>query len=434
MKRLLLFGWILFAHTAPAQTVLRNVQETIDLARRQNPDLQVARQNRQTQEPQLTAARSALMPQARAFTNLDYNFQLPVQLIPAEFLPGGRPGEVREVQFGLPFNLTAGVEVTAPLLNKPARLDVELAQQNLQLIDGQNLILQDDISTQTARVYHAALLTRSVIDLARRNVANTDTIVTIARARLEKGLIEPLEVNRLQSLRLTNEDVLRQNELNYVRNMNQLKFLLGLTPQDSLVLTQNLAELVFASEPALTLAERPQVMLRRSQLDLYRLQYDREKALRRPTLSAYTRYSAQAQRRQFNFLNVNQPWFPIGVAGLQFNVPIYTGGIRDANLTRARLRIRQAETELAVEQNRIDVDNQDVLNTYNQAIQSLDLNRQNLALSEQNTRIALVKYRSGLFAYDQYLNVFNEAINAQNRYLTNLSNALVNLTILEVRK
>jgi outer membrane protein TolC len=434
MKKVFIVILLLFCREGESQTVVRTVKEAIQLARQQNPDLKIARQNRITQEQQRAATRASLMPTARTFTNLDYNYALPTQLIPAEFL-GGQPGEFRSLQFGVPFNLTAGVEVTMPLLSRPNRLDVGLTSQNLRIIDDQNLVLQDEVSTQVARVYHATLLTHSAIGIARRNVANADTIATIARYRLEKGQIEPLEYNRLQSVRLTAEDVLRQNELSYVRNQNQMKVLLGLTVRDSLVLEQDLVG-PFAQTGISALneiAERPQVVVRRSQLTLFQQQLNRENALRWPTLSVYARYSAQAQRKQFDFLDFSEKWFPIGVAGLQLNIPIYTGGLRTANLNRARLRIEQAQAELAYEQTRAEVDNRDILNAYNQAVRSLIFNRQNFELNEQNTQIALVKYRAGIFAYDQYLNVFNESLNAQNRYLNNLSNVFINQTILKIR-
>lgn len=435
MRSLLLIGW-LCSVSASAQTVVASVREALALARRHNPELVNARQNRLLQEQQRAATRAALLPSARVFTNFNYNYALPIQLVPAEFL-GGRPGEYREFRFGLPFVLTAGAEVNAPILNRPARADVGIANQNIRLVDDQNLVLQDDISTQTARTYHAALLTRSAIAITRRNLSAADTLALIAQQRLDKGLIEPLEYNRIRSVQLTTADVLYQNELSYVRNLNQLKLLLGLALSDSLALTEELtlrpvAEL--ASTAQRDLPPRPQVTLRESRVELARLQMARERLLRWPTLAAYGRYSEQAQRKQLNFVNTSQPWFTIGVAGLQVNWPLYSGGLRTSGLARARLQLKLAEAELAYERARQQTDTEDIRNTFNQAVRSLDLNRQHYELSGQNVQIALVKYRSGLFAYDQYLNVFNEALAAQNRFLTNLSNAFINQTILQIRR
>ena len=426
---------LLFSPTVCGQTVVPSVQEALILARRSNPDLTNARQNRLVQEQQRAVSRAALMPSARLFTNADYNYALPVQLVPAEFL-GGQPGEFRSLRFGLPFFLTAGAEVTVPLVNRPARADRSIVEENLRIIDDQTLVLQDEVSSQTVRVYHATLLTRSAIALTKRNQLAADTLTQIARQRLDKGLIEPLEYNRIRSVQLTTTDVVYQNELAYTRNLSQLKLLLGLAPADSLILSESLLtrpDTVALLPNAISPTERPQVRVRQSQVALSQLQLDRERLQRWPTLSAYGRFSQQAQRNQLNFLNPHERWFTIGVAGLQFNWPIYSGGLRTSNLTRAQLGLKLAQSELAYERNRQLTDNEDIRNTYNQAVRSLDLNRQNYELSRQNVQIALVKYRSGLFAYDQYLNVFNEALTAQNRYLNNLSNVFINQTILQIR-
>lgn len=426
---------LLFSPTVWAQTVLSSVQEALILARRHNPDLNNARQNRLAQEQERAISRAALLPSARLFSNADYNYALPVQLVPAEFL-GGQPGEFRSLRFGLPYFLTAGAEVTVPLVNRPARADRRIVEENLRIADDQTLVLQDEISNQTARVYHATLLTRSAIALTKRNQSAADTLSLIARQRLDKGLIEPLEYNRIRSVQLTTTDVLYQNELAYIRNLNQLKLFLGLAPTDSLLLSEDLLtrpDTVALLAADMSGAERPQIQLRQSQVALSRLQLDRERLQRWPTLSAYGRYSQQAQRNKINFLNPHERWFTIGVAGLQFNWPIYTGGLRTGHLTRAQLGLKLAESELAYERNRQQTDTDDVRNTYNQAVTSLDLNRQNYELSRQNVEIALVKYRSGLFAYDQYLTVFNEALTAQNRYLSTLSNVFISQTILKIR-
>ena len=435
MNRFVIIGLLLYSLTAPAQTVVATVQEALGLARRSSPELVTARQNRAVLGQQGIASRAVLRPQARFFTNFDYNYALPVQLVPAEFL-GGQPGEFRTLQFGLPYVLTAGAEITVPVINRPARADLGIVEQNLRITDGQTLVLQDEISTQTARVYHAILLTRSAIVITRRNLSAADTLAQIARQRLDKGLIEPLEYNRIRQVQLTTADALYQNELNYIRNLNQLKLILGLAPTDSLVLSEELTTRPTGMPVPVTIigtGERPQIGLQQARVEVAKLQVNRERLYRWPTLSAYGRYTQQAQRSQINFLNTNQPWFQIGVAGLQFNWPIYSGGLRTSNVARARLQLKLAESELAYERNRQQTDTEDVQNTYSQAIRSLELNRQNYEISNQNVQIALVKYRSGLFAYDQYLNVFNEALTTQNRFLNNLSNVFINQTILQIR-
>src|SRR5438128_10728060 len=92
MNRFVLFGLIIYYLAGRAQTVVSTVQEALALARRSNPDLVNARQNRAVQAQQQTASRAALLPQVRFFTNFDYNYSLPVQLIPTALF-GGAAGE-----------------------------------------------------------------------------------------------------------------------------------------------------------------------------------------------------------------------------------------------------------------------------------------------------------------------------------------------------
>ena len=46
MKKVLIVFLLLVSHEGESQTVVQTVQEAIQLARQQNPDLKIARQNR----------------------------------------------------------------------------------------------------------------------------------------------------------------------------------------------------------------------------------------------------------------------------------------------------------------------------------------------------------------------------------------------------
>ena len=118
MKKLILacIALLLGSPHVFGQTVISTVNEALELAKKQNADLQISQQNARIQSWNVTAAQSTRIPQLKFTTALDYNFVLPTQLIPAQFF-GGKEGEFRGVQFGVPFNLTAGLEASAPLWN-----------------------------------------------------------------------------------------------------------------------------------------------------------------------------------------------------------------------------------------------------------------------------------------------------------------------------
>ncbi|RDB02998.1 TolC family protein [Runella aurantiaca] len=432
-KKTLVYILILsFSHPIFSQTVIKDVNEAIELARKSNLDLQISRQTAQVQQWNVTAAKGVRLPQLKFTTAFDYNFVLPTQLIPAQFF-GGREGEFRSIQFGVPFNLTAGLEGNVPLWNAGLKQEVEIAKANQKIGILQTLVLQDDLSTQVARLYFATVFTQQYITITQQNLANTDSIARIVAERKEKGLIDQLEYNRVRSTRLAIEDVLHQNEMAYQKNLNQLRLVLGDSTATVITSSPNPVSFKEKGGELPSSNEVPRLQLRAAQFSLAKEQVKKEQKLRLPTLSAYARYSEQAQRNQLNFLNFNEKWFGIGVAGLRFEAPIYSGRIRESGIARARVNAEIAQLQLDNEKRKYDSETQDLLITYNQSLNSLKINQEAYQLNEENMKLVLIKYRGGILSYDQYLNVFNEALNAQNKYLRTLADVMINGKLLEIR-
>jgi outer membrane protein TolC len=446
MKKLILL-YLFTLSTSPfliGQTLIKDVNEAVELAGKHNLDLQISRENAQIQSWNLAAVKGARLPQLKFTTALDYNFLLPTQLIPAQFF-GGKEGEFRSIQFGVPYNLTAGLEGNMPLWNAGLKQDVEMAKANQKIGNLQTLVLQDDISTQVARLYFATVFTQIYLDITKQNLANVDTIAHITQERKEKGLIDQLEFNRVRSTRLAVEDILHQNEMAYRKNLNQLRLAVG----DSTVMTSSPGPFSIlekgSKSPFSNMEKRfrdsslrdeaavPRLQLRAAQLSLAQEQLKKEQKLKLPTLSAYTRYSEQAQRNKFNFLNFNEKWFGIGVAGLRFEAPIYSGRIRESGIARARVNVGIAQLQLENEERKYDSETRDLRITYNEAVNSLKINREAYLLSEENMKLVLIKYKGGVLSYDQYLNVLNETLNAQNKYLRTLADVMINGKLLEIR-
>ncbi|WP_247233333.1 TolC family protein [Telluribacter sp. SYSU D00476] len=432
MKKYLLIGCLLIGGSAAhAQTILHNVEEALTLARRHNPDLQAARQTAQWQAGAVDVAKAGRLPTLRATSSLDYNYALPVQLVPAEFL-GGRPGEYQRLQFGVPYNLTAGLEANYGLLNPTLSHDIRLADLNQQVAEAQVAAQQDQLATQVVRAYYLTALAREAMQISEVNLRNADTLLILARERYNAGVTEQLDLNRTQSTRLSLADQLEQNRLAYTNNLRQLNLLVGqevLVPADAAKGWAVNEELPAATTPD----DYPQIRLKASQLNYFQAAIQREQATRLPQLSLYGRYSAQAQRREFNFLDFEKPWFSIGVVGIRLDVPIYNGGIRLLNIARAKIRADIARTEMEAERRRQLAQDEEWQTSFAQARRSLALSRENLDLSTQNLDLALLKYQAGTYTYDQYLTVFNESLQTQNRYLRTLADAMIYGGLLRTR-
>ncbi|GAB2786912.1 hypothetical protein GCM10027275_34350 [Rhabdobacter roseus] len=423
----------LFGHRIQAQSTLRSVEEALTLAEQHNPDLRAARQTAQWQAGAVEVARAGRLPTLRAYSSLDFNYALPVQLVPAEFL-GGPPGEYQKLRFGLPYILSAAVEANYALWNPVLGHEVRLADLNRQTADLQAQAQQEQLSTQVIRAYYLTALSREAVRISEENLQSTDTLLTLANERYRAGVIEQLDLNRIRSTRLSLADQLEQNQLAYLNNRRQLSLLVGQEVEVPAEAAQRWTELGPPQERLGTLDSYPQVRLRTSQLSYYEAMTRREQATRLPQLSLYGRHTVQAQRDAFNFLNVGEPWFTIGLVGVRLDVPIFNGGQRLRSVERARVRTLVARTELEAEQKRQQAQDDEWLASFTQASRSLTLNRENMELATQNVDLALIKYQAGVYTYDQYLNIFNENLQAQNRYLRTLADGMIYGALLRTRQ
>ena len=415
-----------------AQVMLQSVEEAVALARQHNTDLQAARQTAQWQAGAVEVAKTAKLPTLKATSALEYNYALPVQLVPAEFL-GGEAGEFRKLQFGVPFNMTAGLEAGYGLVNPTLAHDIKLAELNQQIGERQVATQQDQLETQVVRSYYLSILSREAMTITGQNLQNADTLLALAKERYASGVIEELDLNRTLSTRLTLADQLAQNELAYVNNLRQLRLLVGQEVDIAPDAARNWAEPTAMTQPV-GVEEYPQIKLKVAQRTYFQAVIDREQATRLPQVSLYGRYTAQAQRQAFNFLNFREPWFSIGVVGVRLDVPIFNGGVRLRNIDRAKIRADIAQTELNAERQRQIAQDEEWLSTYQQARKSLEISRRNNDLAARNMELAMIKYQAGVYTYDQYITIFNETLQVQNRYLRTLADSLIYGSLLQSRK
>ncbi|TDB64198.1 TolC family protein [Arundinibacter roseus] len=431
MKKILFYTLFFSGISVQAQTPLKNVTEAIELARQHNPDLKATRQTAQWQAAGVEVARAGRMPTLKATSALEYNYALPVQLVPAEFL-GGQPGEFRKLQFGVPFNLSAGLEANYALYNPTLKQDILLADLNRQTADIQLAAQQNSLETQVVKAYYLTALSQEAIELTLKNLVSTDSLLILTRQRLEAGTIEELDLNRTTHTRLTLADQLEQNRLAYANNLRQLQLLVG----QEVTLDEAIAEKqlpVVAENLSGDVENYPQLRLKASQQAFYQASIDREKATRLPQLSLYGRYTAQAQRQTFNFLDFDQPWFSIGVVGIRLDVPIFNGGQRLKTIDRAKIRADIADTEFVAEKNRQLAQDAEWTASYAHAQKSLAVNKQSMTLAQRNLELAQLKYSAGLYTYDQYITLFNESLQIQNRYLKALADSLIYGGLLQTR-
>ena len=110
---LIVFGW----NTVQAQEVW-TLKQCIDTAQVYNKTLQINRNNISISEQRKKEAQANLIPKVTANADYKYFMELPTQLMPMNALnPQAPEGQFRNLQFGVPHNINANVQLAMPLYN-----------------------------------------------------------------------------------------------------------------------------------------------------------------------------------------------------------------------------------------------------------------------------------------------------------------------------
>jgi outer membrane protein TolC len=356
--------------------------------------------------------------------------------VPAQFL-GGQEGKFAEVKFGTRYNSTYGAEASLSLINISNWKNFSSAALAQKASEYQLEERTLNITEQVTTTYYFALLSREAVVMNTDLVNATDSLLRAAEVRLENGLIEPMEYNRVRAVYLESLQQLRSSEGALEKNLNSLKSLCRINITDTLMLSENISGSISENNQLTQLNVSSSALPRYHMLNYKKLQASedlkRQRAKILPEVSLFARYTRQAFSNQTDLYSANHPWYEIGVVGVRAEWNLFTGFNRQANIRQASLQSQIAEKELENFHLQADREIEELKINQQVASQGVIRYREHYKLSNDNYQIAGVKYTEGVYTIDQYVNIYQELVRSQNQYLSNIANYLVYESIVTTR-
>ncbi|WP_035361192.1 TolC family protein [Dyadobacter alkalitolerans] len=320
------------------------LQQLLDSAIARNNDLQLALQNIEAAQASFKQARWGNVPavtiQAGANTNSPSTNSLNGISL-SQFL--GR-SHIED------YNLAAVVSWEADIWGKIKSRKAEALAAYLQSQEARKAV-QTRIVAQVAEGYYNLLMLDTQLEVARRNVALTDSTLEITRLQYTAGLANSLAVQQVEAQRLTAAGLIPEFEQALTVQENALSILAGRLPGDirreGNLMQVNVSVVTAAGVPSQLLGSRPDVRSAELALDRANAAVGYTKAQLYPTLAI----TAQGGINSFKASN----WFsiPASLFGLA------TGGLTQPLLQRRALRtqyeISQIDRERVVIQFRQQV-------------------------------------------------------------------------------
>jgi outer membrane protein len=360
------------------------------------------------------------LPQVNGSVQFQNFLSLPTSVIPGAIF--GSPGQDVKVQFGVPYQMNAGLSASQLLFDGSWLVGLQASKAYLDLSQLQIKRNEFEIKHQIAQSYHLALIAKESIQLLEAGKVLIQKTLTESQALYKEGFIEEQSIDQLQ---LTLNDwnaritvALAQEQL----TLDLLKFNMGMPISNSIelednttVLSSNISDALlsekFAAEGNLD------VQIMNQALGLQNLNVRAQQAATLPNFAAFYNYQKQALRREFNFADKNQDWFPMQLWGIQMNVPIFAGGSRYQNIQKAKVEVAKMSANAKIVREGALLAYNSARTNFMSALSNVNTNKANMELAEKIFVKTNQKYKEGLASSFDLSQANNQVLQSQGNYV-----------------
>ncbi|HEX9509268.1 MAG TPA: TolC family protein [Puia sp.] len=416
---LLLPYWELIAQEKPDTLSIGTLQEVLSVAVKNNPGQEVYRQQVRQARYNYQAAQGYWYPAVSGSLSGQQNLSLAVTPVPGILV--GQPGTTYYAQFGKRYAYNAGINVTQNLFDWPLTLQAAIGKSNILLVQAQQDAYIQTLKNQAANYYFSAWIARASLDISRTDLLYADSLVALAKQRLEEGTADVLAFNQA-SINYNNvqQNILQSRQL-YDQGIENLKIILGVRPATVLVLAGRFDpdSLVTGAGGSVGADKNLQVYLRQEWITV--LQRRQQKAAAYPILSLSGYFGDQQYRNDFGLSFANHSWSDYRYIGVNLSIPIFTGltNFYKYRSSQVQQGIARLQYENALKQSLVN--DQLLVKSFLNYQEMVRASRANFVLYGHDLLLNQQKYREGIVNMDVYCRAFEDYLLAENVYLNNLS-------------
>jgi outer membrane protein TolC len=369
------------------------------------------------------------LPQINSTAQIQHFVEIPTTVIPGGGLFGGMPGTYQKIQLGTSDNASLGFTATQLLFNgsyfvglKAAKTYEELAQKNVDRT-------KTETSAEVTKAYYTVLVNNEKKKLLDANLERVKKLVDDTKAFNQNGFVEKIDVDRItvtyNNLKTEVENINRLLDLSIVL----LKYQMGMDQSAKLTLTDKIDNINFQMEvPASgTFAYKNRIEYQLYDIDLTgkRLLLKSDRMGYLPSIALFGNMSTNCYRSKFDFFAAHTPWYPIGIVGLQVNIPIFDGLQRHYRIQQDEIGVLKAQNNLVFIEQTIDMQQAVAKANLQNSSASLQSQKDNMALAQDVFESAQKKYDQGVGSNLEVVNAQTALKEAQTNYFNALYDALI---------
>ncbi len=362
-----------------------------------------------------------------SFDIADYVKQ-PTSLLPAEFF-GGNPGEYLPVQFGTKYNATAGLSGSQLLFSGDYIVALQSSNTFIDLAAQMTAKTKIDIEVEVSKSYYGVLINAERASLLKDNVDRLEKTLKETEQLYQAGFMEKVNYDRLK-VTYNNLSIELSNLIKLLEvGKTMLKFQMGMDLSKPIELTDRLNESIsedlIINSTDMNIENRVEYQLAQSQYEIALKAKKLEQVGYFPSLVLYGSLSTQAQRNEFNFLDRNENWYPIGIVGLRLNVSLFDGFQRKYRIERSQLSILKSENSINQLKNVIELESTSAKINLENSIASINNQLENIELAKSVVETTSKKYAAGTASSMELIEAEGALKEAQTNYFNALYTGIV---------
>lgn len=280
-----------------------------------------------------------------------------------------------------------------------------------------------EVVTQVSDGYYLVLVSGELLKIMSQNLENLNELYDKTAALEEAGIIEQIDLDQLSVQVNSLENAVRSSERQFELAKNMLRLQLGVTADTKLELTDSLESLLNEAEFEATLLkdfdpeENIDYQLMQHQVMLSEKMVDMKKANYLPTLSAFYSYTYKILKPDFDMA-------PPHVVGLQMNIPIFSGGDRNAQVKQAEIDLKTMQNNRALLTDQLKMQEKQLRFNYANTLETYFNQKKNVEVSRRVYDNLKQKYSQGIISGLDLQTADNNYLRAETEYISAIMQVL----------
>ncbi|MDD2199610.1 MAG: TolC family protein [Bacteroidales bacterium] len=297
-----------------------------------------------------------------------------------------------------------------------AKIAKELANMNYE---NSELTIKESVIS----AYYLILVTEESLKIIDANLENLNKTMKQTETMVSAGVAEPLDLDQLlitvNMLENSRSQVRRSVELNY----NLLRFLLGVSFDTDITLTDNLETLIeeinfdLLLNSNLNYDDNITYQMLSLQENMSEKMLNLEKWNYAPSIVGFYSYNEKILTTDFD-MNPNH------IAGISMTIPIFSSGMRRANVQQKQLELLKVQTNKQILEDQLTMQEKQYRYDLISAIEQYELQKQNVDVARRVYDKIDMKYNQGVSSSLDLTQANSNLLDAENNYISSLMNLL----------